>query len=251
MKFDKAFDKTTEPVFHAESHHEESPLDDVFDYKLYNNIVVYIMKFGIKGNFKMFAPLVNNGKIAPSWAIRIYYLNNQWTIHIAPHPNLELSTSLVDEVDSIIDNKSIQIVGHNHVAMTRCQHKITVENIVNKLIDFYKDKQIDGIENQAIDSRFITESSTTKYRIPSSFKIVEEFDEETYKKYLLIIKQLIDNKNLNEEERNEVMRIAKRFFKAKTLNKHELDQINLYVENHIDQHSKIKIALQYILSSKN
>jgi len=54
-----------------------------------------------------------------------------------------------------------------------------------------------------------------------------------------------------ESEKNEIIRISKKFFKTKVLKKRDLAEINDLAEKYIDQHSKIKIALQYILSSKN
>jgi hypothetical protein len=57
--------------------------------------------------------------------------------------------------------------------------------------------------------------------------------------------------SIHETDKNEIIRISKKLFKSKVLNKRDLNQINEYTEKYVDQHSKIRIALQYILSSKN
>lgn len=251
MKFEKILNKPQESPPLPSSSHKSSPLEDVFDYRLYDNLAIYIMKLGMKGNFKTIAPVVNNGRVAPSWAIRIYYLNNEWTLHFASHPNITVDSNLREEVESIINDPDTKVLGHNHVAMIISAHKTTVESVVNKLVESYKDRLVPGIESQTIDPSYITESSTSKYRIPATFKVVESFDEETYKKYLIIIKRLVDDDSIPEAEKDEIIRISKRLFKTKVLKKRDLEEINGFAEQYIDQHSKIKIALQYILSSKN
>lgn len=252
MKFEKVLNKTPDdPHFQMDKTDVENPLDGVFDYKLYNNLAVYIMKSGVKGNFKLLAPIINNGTVAPSWAIRIYYLNNEWTLHFAPHPNIKIESNLRDDIEAMINDPDTKVLGHNHVAMIISAHKATIENVVNKLIDMYQDNVLPGIESQSLDAKYTSKTSTTKYKIPVNYKAVEMFDEETYKKYLIIIKRLIDDESIQESDKNETIRISKKLFKAKVLSKRDLNQINEYAEKYIDQHSKIRIALQYILSSKN
>lgn len=252
MKFEKVLDKThDDPHFLVDKPEVENPLDSVLDYKLYDNLAIYIMKPGIKGNFKTLAPIVNNGIIAPSWAIRIYYLNNEWTLHFAPHPNIAITSNLRDDIELLINDPDTKVLGHNHVAMIISLHKTTIENVVNTLITAYQNNKLPSIELQPIDVKYKTEISTVKYKIPVNYKSVEMFDEETYKKYLIIIKRLIDDASIQEIDKNEIIRISKKLFKTKVLNKRDLSQINEYTEKYIDQHSKIKIALQYILSSKN
>ncbi len=249
MKFNTVFDKIpNDPILHIEES-KQSVMDDVLEYFLYENLAIYIMKQGIKGNFKAIAPLVNNGKNPASWAIRIYNINNEWTLHFAPHPNITIDINLREEVEALLGR---EVLGHNHVVMFITTRKDELEEVINFLIKGYSTKKLDGVEGQHIDSNYTIESSNKKYKLPAKYAtIIESFDEETYDKYLIIIKKLLSNDSIDKKEKDEIIRIGKRFLKSKYLNTRESKFLNTCIEKHLDTHSKIKIALQYILTKNN
>lgn len=244
MKFNVVLDKIQNDPILEKKKNEKDVLDDVFDYKLYNNIAIYLMKPGVKGNFKLIAPVIHNG-IAPSWAIRIYYVNNNYTLHFASHPNIIIDFNLREYVESVFGH---EVLGHNHVVMITASSKELIERAINELIGAFKDNKLPLIECEAVDDKYLTETSIKKYKIPKGYSI-DVFDDTTYKKYLLFIKSLL-NAAMDENDKNEVIRISKRFISSKLLTTRELKQINSYIEKYIDSHIKIKIALQ-VLAKNN
>lgn len=224
-----------------------SLLDKFADYRLYDNLAIYIMKPDVKSNFKDLANIINNGMVATSWAIRIYYLNNIWTLHIAPHPELKIDFNLYEKICFLFsENKNLKILGHLHLGIIHTKNKTDLELIVNKLIEDFSHIKLSGVEIIPINENYQIQTITSKYKIPSYFKYYEQFDEPTYKKYLIIVSHLTNNKSIPQAEIKEIIRISKRMFKNKILIKSDLNKINKYAEQYLNTNYKIKIALTYL-----
>ena len=234
---------------HISKQSPPSILDNFIDYRLYNNLAIYIMKPGLKLNFKDMANIINNGKVATSWALRISRLNDLWVIHIAPHPDIDIDFNLYERMNDLFSKDTeINVLGHLHLGIIQVKNKIALEAVVNKLIEIFSGVELPGIESIPIDPQYKVSESDNKYKMPTYLQHLEKFDEPTYKKYLLIIANLNDTKALSPAESKDLIRISKRMFKNKVLIKSDLDRLNDFAERYLNTNKKIKIALQYLIN---
>lgn len=251
MKFKKATE-TQEKIKKAyskllEREKFKQSADSIADFKRFNNIAVYLMKFNVKGNFKYISNLVNDGEKPCCWSIRICFINRSWMIQIAPHPKIDKSKLGINLKNFLEDlNIDHKIRGYLHVGtVENISDKEAVEDIVNTLIDEFKNKFIEGLEDEEIDEKYTIDSSEIEYKIPSRFK--EQFTQESFLKYLKMIKSL--NDNIDKIPKKHQKRIKEIFFNLKNdhyISKENRNWINDVIKKYLSEKERIKIAMSFL-----
>jgi hypothetical protein len=223
-------------------------IESLVDIKLYPNVAVYLMKPGTKGYFKYIATLANNGEEAASWAIRVFFTNNSWTLQVAAHPDIDphkIKINIYEILEQGIADDSIKTYGNLHFASMVTPVKLKIENAVNLFIEKLADCKIPGIESASINKKYTFQYSTVKYRINYTPVVVNPFNEKNVAKYNAIIRAL-KNKPLGENELKFINRISKKLESGKTLIKKEHRLFNEMSQDHLSQNEKIKIAIAFL-----
>lgn len=216
--------------------------NNIKEIKLYTNLAIYIMEFGTKGNFKEIAKLANDGNEQMSWVIRIYYTNNVWTIQLAINPSLPKQHLDLLTIGEKIVHKNDNLSGNLHLITIKSNYKSHIELLVNYFISFFKEKRIDGIEKFDIIKKYTCEYTTSKFSIDT----VKELDDYSYKKNLIIISYLTNKCPLEDDEKEQLIKISKTFFKSHKLSDKQNKIINNLSDIYISQSQKIKIAMNFL-----
>lgn len=256
MKFEDIQEKTKKEII--ESRHSfknmKEPIDlvaeNIRDIQLYENFAIYIMQPGTKGNLQEMSKLANDGENPASWACRIYLNKSNWNVQIAPHPGIDkenINFNLKEFVEEKYgDRHSVSVSGYDTVVKIKTQYKKDVEEIISSLIEELKKHKLDGIENQKIYEGYTQQPIDKNFSIGFTTVSIDKLDEQTYNKYLLMIKKMIDKGILDEDELDRLTKISKNLFEKKSLSEKMALELNDMIYNNLTQKEKIEIAMKYM-----
>jgi len=208
------------------------------------------MQPGTKGNLQELSKLANDGKEASSWACRIYLNKSNWNIQIAPHPGIkkeDINFNLKEFIEEQYgDRRSVSIGGYDTIVKIQAQYKKDVEEIISTVIEELKNHKLKGIENQKIYEEYTQQILEKNFSIGFTTVSIDKLDEQTYKKYLLMIKKMIEKGILDESELDKLTKISKTLFEKKSLSEKMALELNELIYNNLTQKEKIEIAMKYM-----
>ena len=252
MKFDDIKELTQKEIrktFPQKINKIDPTVENIRDIQLYENFAIYIMQPGTKGNFQEISKLANDGTEAASWSSRIYLNKNSWVVHAAPHPGIkkeDIDFNLKDFVsEHFIGKKNLDINGNSHVVKFKTPYKKDVEEIISALIKELKNHKLKGIDQQPLFEDYVEDVLDKNFSIGFTTVSIDKLDEQTYRKYLLMIKKMMD-KGLEEEEKQTLMKISKTLFEQKSLSEKMSLELNELIYNNLTQKEKIEIAMRYL-----
>ena len=248
MKFEKSDEIDKKKTFVGKKKNAlvtDMSYNNIKDVKIYKNFAIYIMKPGTKGYFKEVAKLANDGLEQLSWVSRIYYTNNVWTIQLAANPSLPKQELNFLSIGEKIVHKDDTLSGNLHLITIKSKYKSHIEILVNYFISFFKENRIDGIEDHELTEKYTRKYSTGKFSI-DFVKSSPDLDNDKYKKYLIVIHFLINNCILDEDEKEQLIKISKTFFKTHSLSDKQTNFIDSLSDLYITQSQKIKMAMNFL-----
>jgi hypothetical protein len=248
MKFDQIkHEESHKSITHSIKNSGDQSEENIADIKLYENVAVYLMKPGTKGNFRYISTLANNGESPISWSIRVFFTAGKWNAQIAPHS--EIDKALIDiDVASIVqkfESPEIESLANLHFGNIRSSSEKAVQDAVNFLIENFKDKKLLGIETYKVFPNYTLEETNSTYEILYDLKPVDPQSEKfSHNKYAAIYRTLAQ-KNLSEKDTFAFKRIS-----VSRLN--EFDKLALLnlSQKYLSQAERIKIAMKFIEESK-
>lgn len=209
---------------------------------LYENVAVYLMKPGTKGNFKYISTLANNGKEAISWAIRVYYTTGKWSAQVAPHPGIDksdINVSISEILDKYEKRSDVESFANLHIGTVRSEKEKVVENAINYLISELRDKKLKGVENFILNEHYTLQSSTQPYKIVYNLNKIQNRGSE--KKYRIIQKFLVD-KQIRKSEREKLNSIQE------SLTTEDKEFLYGMSKKYLSESERIRIAMIYMSS---
>ena len=223
---------------------EKSIISNISKIDLYDNIAVYLMKPGCKGNFKEIAKLANNGKEAISWSIRVFFTNGNWTVQVAPYPDLDkedINISILGLIDNQYKkSRSLKYFGNLRIGTIKTPKKNIAEKSINFLISNLKDKKLKGIESFEIDHKYSLKNSSKNYKILYNLDAISNTSEQTinkYKKIFSLVKERVDN-------RKDLIRLNKIDFSNMSVEDKEV--LFLMSRKFLTESERIKIAMAFM-----
>jgi hypothetical protein len=155
----------------------EIEYDNVEKIYRYDNVGVLLMKKGTKGNFRILSTLINDGIYPCSWAVRVFYTKNSWTINVAPHDSVDKTKFDINLLEFFAelseDYKSIKYFGYKtFISFDEIRSKSVVEKIVQAIVEELKDLKLE-IVHPVLYLDFKKENSKD-FRIKSTYLDEEE-----------------------------------------------------------------------------
>ena len=242
MKFDDI--KSEQKQFSKKESKKEKGIHDFFDiktsmlnYKLYPNIAIYYVQENKKFPLSFLSTLLNNGTTQPSWIIRYYTENDEWNIQFTPNYN---ATFNIPDFSSVVEslNKKFEISSFqykNQIIFPNIKEKEKTEDIIQILIDVFKDKELD-FEDKSIDLKFQIRESSDPFKIP--FIVLDE-EQMKYKKFI----ERIKTKNLANDDKVVFEKLEADILNKNKISEEDIKIIKNLVEEYLSESEKIETVM--------
>lgn len=242
MKFDDI--KSEQKQFSKKESKKEKGLHDFFDiktsmlsYKLYPNVAIYYVQESKKFPLSFLSTLLNNGTNLPSWVIRYYTENDEWNIQFTPNYcanfNVPDFSSVIESLNQKFEMASFQY--KNQIIFPSIKEKEKTENIIQILVDVFKDKELD-FENKAIDARFQIRESSDQFKIP--FIVLDE-EQMKYKRFI----EKIKNKDLAVDDKTVLEKLESDILNKNKISEENIKIIRSLVEDYLSESEKIETVM--------
>lgn len=251
MKFDKAKEAKEQKAKKSKSFNKNKDFlySRLQSFSIYGKVSICLMSPEMKGHFKYLSELVNDGKSVMPWTIKITHINENWTVYVGCHSDIEeCDISFIDILRGLEKNGiEISTMGTLHI-LSKIADKFAVEEIINILLKRIEDSKLDVLERHGINIKYTVQpTSAGLYTIPDNYLYDKEFDDQTYKKFITILDKL-EKTLMNRQDKKLFHRIGFKLIRNKYINKNERDQLNTFMQRYIPENDRIKIAMNYLLN---
>lgn len=247
MKFDQVKEKKEEKKHYSQKNIKESlSLNHIKSIKRYNNVALFLMNDGIKGDLRLLSTLASYSDIATSWTIRITYIKNKYHISVAPHNDIDkskITLNIYDLIEQKFGKNEIDYRGTLHYAVVKTPQTRLAQNIINYIIEKVKDNKIDGIENIDVDSKFNLQESSLPYKL-FDFSGEKE-NKKSYNKYIEILETLRIH-DLKDSEKRRILLILGKLKSGDNIPSDDFDYIHKISKTYLSDKERIHIAIKYM-----
>jgi hypothetical protein len=197
-----------------------------------------------KGSLRNLSTLINDGNKPCSWVCRISFTNNEWTISIAPHSEIDKSNidiNIFEKINQEFNNQNeIYINGNLHVVFLKTKNKEYVEKIVNYIISIFYNLEILGIRKFTINNKFNIKNSQGPYIL--SYEYNNTKTNKANQKTKRIIESL-EKHNLTNDELNKIIKIKDNIKNNKQI---DLDYLNSLSLKYCSDKERLQIAIKFM-----
>ena len=209
---------------------------------IFNNVSICIMNPEMKGHFSFLNELVNDGIHIMPWTIKITFIKGKWSIYIGHNSNVIPDITYKDSIDK---EKYDVSYFKNYLIISNIQDRIEVENIINKMIDMMKDSKLEIIESANINVKYTCEVKKGKFSISDEYLHSTEFDEGTYKKFLMMLDKL-NQSSIDGDDKKIFHNIGLKLIRNKYLDKSDREILNNLFRKYMNNKDRIKIAMKFL-----